>query len=220
MRHPGKYELLSYAESLTEERSTISVRIAGHVAQCPACQAEVEAMRSSLFVLRLIPDIDPSDDSTLRLIKAARDERRRSQHRTAPSGARTVLKGLGYAAGILLVSALCFGAALVSRGPIEAPVAAAPVLNVELSQASPESLSKATADIEALASAVSGPSKNPPSARELERRRAVTALSKDFEAARAALASGVPFERARKVMDANLQRQAQTLRSLYAERSF
>ena len=220
MRHPGKYELLSYAESLTEERSTISVRIAGHVAQCPACQAEVEAIRRSLFVLRLIPDIDPSDDSTLRLIKAAREQRSRLQHRTARSGAWAVLKGLGYAAGILLVGALCFGAALASRSQSAAPVMAAPVRSVELNQVSPETLSKATADIEALASAVSGPSKNPPSARELERRRAVTAISKDFEAARAALERNPGCERARKVMDTNLQRQAQTLRSLYAERSF
>jgi hypothetical protein len=89
-----------------------------------------------------------------------------------------------------------------------------------LNQVSPETLSKATADIEALASAVSGPSKNPPSARELERRRAVMALNKDFEAARAALERNPGCERARKVMDTNLQRQAQTLRSLYAERSF
>jgi hypothetical protein len=219
MRHPGKYELMSYAESLMEERSTISVRIAGHVAQCPRCQAEVEAMRTSLSVLRFSPDVDPSSDSTLRLLKAAREERRRLQHRAARSAPWLVLKGLGYAAGVLVVSALCFGAALASRSQTTDPVAVTPARSIESNQVSPEALSKATADIEVLASALSGPSKNPPSARELERRRAVTAINKDFEAARSALERNPGCERARKVMDSNLQRQAQTLRTLFAERS-
>ena len=229
MRHPGKYELLAYAESLTDDCSSISVRIAGHVARCPRCQAEVEGARTSLSVLRLSPDVDPSDDSTLRLLKAAREERRRfQQQQAARSTAWTVLKGLGYAAGILVVSALCFGVALGSSGQGIAPAAARISVHntgvmarqdVEQDQPSPEALRKTTAEIQALVAAVNAPSKNPPSALELERRRAVSALNKDLEAARSALARNPGCERALRVMDSNLQRQAQALRTLYAERS-
>jgi len=228
MRHPGKYELLAYAESLTDDCSSISVRIAGHVARCPRCQAEVEGARTSLSVLRLSPDVDPSDDSTLRLLKAAREERRRLQQHAARSTARmsvhntgawTVLKGLGYAAGILVVSALCFGVALGSRGPGIAPATVMARQDAGQDQPSPEALRKTTAEIQALVAAVNSPSKNPPSALEIERRRTVSALNKDLEAARSALVRNPGCERALRVMDSNLQRQAQALRALYVERS-
>jgi hypothetical protein len=228
MRHPGKYELLAYAESLTDDCSSISVRIAGHVARCPRCQAEVEGARTSLSVLRLSPYIDPSDDSTLRLLKAARAERRRFQQQAARSTARmsvhntgawTVLKGLGYAAGILVVSALCFGVALGSRSQVIATSSVLARQDAGKDQPSPEALRKTTAEIQALVAAVSSPSKNPPSALEIERWRAVSALNTDLEAARSALARNPGCERALRVMDSNLQRQAQALRALYAERS-
>ena len=220
MRHPGKYELLAYAESLTDDCSSISVRIAGHVARCPRCQAEVEGARTSLSVLRLSPDVDPSDDSTLRLLKAAREERRRfQQQQAARSTAWTVLKGLGYAAGILVVSALCFGVALGSRSQVIATSSVLARQDAGKDQPSPEALRKTTAEIQALVAAVSSPSKNPPSALEIERWRAVSALNTDLEAARSALARNPGCERALRVMDSNLQRQAQALRALYAERS-
>ena len=223
MRHPGKFELLAYAESLTDDRSTISVRIAGHVTRCAKCQAEVDGARRSFSVMRLSPDLDPTEDSTVRLLRAAREERQRvqQQHTAARSIGWTALKGLGYAAGVLLVSAICFGIALGSGGQGSGPAAvmARQETGADNPQLSPEALRKTSADIQALSSAVSAPSKNPPSAIELERRRAVSALNKEMEAARSALARNPGCERAHRVMDSNLQRQAQNLRALYAERS-
>jgi predicted outer membrane protein len=129
-----------------------------------------------------------------------------------------LIKGLANAAAVVLVSAVCFGVALgtTSPKPDAQPLAAKPVGDSGLS---PEAILKAKAEIQALAEAVSAPSRKPPSVWELERRRAVHALNDDIEAAQAALERNPGCQRASRMVDANLQRQAQALRALYLERS-
>ena len=66
---------------------------------------------------------------------------------------------------------------------------------------------------------MSVPSKQPPTLNELEHRRTASAISADIEAARAALARNPGCDRARRVVESNLQRQAQALKAVYVERS-
>jgi hypothetical protein len=220
MRHPGKNELMAYAQSLTDDCSTISVRIAGHVAKCSECQVEVEAIRTTFRIAKLGGELNPNEESTLRILKAAREERELLRQQPSHPTFWTAVKCVGYAAGILLVSGVCFGFALSPRS--SSSVSGAMIASEDVGSAvqlSPEALRRATEEIRALSAAVNAPSKNPPSALELERRKAVNALTKELEAARSALARNPGCERAMRVMDSNLQRQAQTLRALYADRS-
>jgi anti-sigma factor RsiW len=217
-RHPGKHELMAYAESLVDKGATVSAAIGGHLAGCAACQAEAEVMRRSLAFVRQAPDLEPSSEFTARLLLAAQAERQAQQRRAARPVTLPLLKGLAYAAAVVLVSALCFGAALgvTSSKPDAQPLVAKHVADSGLS---PEAILKAKAEIQTLAEAVNVPSRKPPSVWELERRRAVHALKDDIEAAQAALERNPGCLRASRVVDANLQRQAQALRALYLERS-
>ncbi len=217
--HPGKHELLAYAENLVDRRAPISAKIGGHITSCRSCTAEVEAIRASLEYVREAPALEPSAEFTSQVLMAAHNERRATQlHRTRRSPLRVIFKGMAYAAGILVVSAVCFSAAL-SNGQMDRDVQAAAVQRATDAIPSPEAVRRATEEIQALASAVNSPSKNPPSLQELERRRTVSALSADIEAARAALERNPGCLRAYRLMDTNLQRQAQTLKALYIERS-
>jgi hypothetical protein len=217
-RHPGKRELLAYAENLVDRRGPISAKIGGHVAGCRECANKVEAMRASLEFAKEAPPLEPSGDFTARLLLAAQNERRMVQRqRAGRSVVFTVVKGVGYAAAIVLVSAVCFGAAL-GNGPhpavhqtVAATIAPDPGLT-------PEAVQRTAAEIETLASAIGPPSKKSSSQWEMEHRRAVHALNADIEAARAALDRNPGCQRASLLVDKNLQRQAQTLRALYAER--
>jgi hypothetical protein len=176
-------------------------------------------MRGTLEFAREAPELEPTSDFTAQLLLAAQNERRVVQSlRARHSVTVRVLQGLGYAAGILLVSALCFGAALsVGRRAPEVPVAASAPASDPGS--SPEAIRRTSAEIQALASAVSAPSKRPPNLWELEQRRAVHSLDDEIEAARSALERNPGCERASRMVDSNLKRQAQTLRTLYVERS-
>lgn len=217
-RHPGKHELFAYAESLVDRRSALSAKTGGHLASCPACKTEVEGIRRSLTFLREAPELQPSNELTRRILLAAQSERRAMQARARGPLPFRVLKAVAYAAAILVVSAVCFSAALNTSA--RAPEGYAAVATQPASPSlSPEAIRKATTEIQTLASAVNAPSKKAPNPWELERRRAVHALNDDLEAAKAALERNPGCQRASRLVDTNLQRQAQTLRDLYVDRS-
>ena len=217
--HPRKYELLGYAETLVDNRAAIPAHLAAHIAACPACQAEVAAIRASLELARKVPDLEPSNDLTVQILIAAQKARRSSgQRRSGRAAARTLVKGLAYAAGVILVGAVCFSAALNTTSP-KAGIQGALPQQMADTALSPEAIRKATSDIQTLVSAVSLPSKTPPSPWEVKQRREVHALNTDIEAARAALERNPGCDRATHMVDTNLQRQVQTLRTLYVERN-
>ena len=222
MRHPGRHELMAHAEALVYRRGTISAKLASHLAQCPICTAEVAAMRRSLEFVQSAPELEPSGNFTAQVLLAARNERSAPPVRGkgAWAVARTVLQTTAYAAGLIVACTVCFGAALRPGGSDAARVAAVagPAREAE-SVSSPEALRQAVEEVKTLAAAVSVPSTRPPSQWELEHRRAVTALNADIEAARAALERNPGCKRASHVVAISLQRQAQTLRALYASRS-
>ncbi len=228
--HPSRFELLAYAESLVDGH-TLSAHTAKHLSGCAVCKAEVEAIRQSLAFVSHPEPLEPSESLTQGILQAARIERRALQQKRAKRSIVGVLKGGACAAGIVLVAAVSFGAALNSvalngagqkneslRGA-EARSAAPIVAARSLDEGpSPEAIRTATARIETLAAAVRLPSAAP-SLWEIEQRRAASALSTDLAAAKAALERNPGCARATRVVNSNLERLPQTLKALYLERS-
>jgi len=58
MKHPKEEELIAYHSGLEADR----VGIAGHVADCPECRAELERIDAVLAALNSIPVPDPGED--------------------------------------------------------------------------------------------------------------------------------------------------------------
>lgn len=220
-RHPGKHELMTYAESLAGKGGALSVKTGGHVAGCKACQAEVDGMRGSLEFIHSAPDLEPTADFTKQLLLAAQNERKLLRQRRGRQAVISIAKGLSYAAGILVVGAVCFGAALTggSNGDMTVHAAVRPDQAAADGGISPEVLRQAAAEVQTLVAALSFQPKTPPSPWEIEYRRAAQALGADIEAARAALERNPGCARATQLIGSHLQRQAQTLKALYAERS-
>jgi len=218
-RHPRKHELMGYAESLAGKGGALSVKIGAHVAGCKSCQAEVEGMRESLEFVHTAPELEPSPDFTTQMLLAAKAERQNLEKRRARQALLSVAKGLSYAAGILIVGSVCFGAALTGNSDQDSTVHAAVKQNTPDNAASPEMLRKAAVEVQTLAAALSFQPKNPPGPWEIEYRRAIEALGTDIEAAKAALERNPGCSRATRMINSHLQRQAQTLRALYVERS-
>lgn len=217
--HPGKHDLMAYAEGLADRRGILSAKVGGHVSACPTCMAEVQRMRASFELLRRSGEIEPSEDFTTRVLLAAREQRTALEsRRLRRSRIRPLAKGMAYAAGVLLVAMAVFKAALnaAPNTPSHYATASEPVEEAVLS---PDAVLRASAEVQALAAAVQSVSSRRFSPVEIERRRTVQALNTDIEAARAALQRNPGCLRASRVMDANLQRQAQALRALYLQSS-
>jgi hypothetical protein len=219
-RHPSRFDLLAYAESLVDGH-TLSAQTAKHLSGCASCKAEVEAIRQSLAFANHSKPLEPSDAFTRGILQAARTERHTLQQRRALRSVAGVLKGAACAAGIVIVAAVSFGAALTSESWRDAGTRRTPaavMVRTTDNSPSPELLRTATARIDTLAAAVSAPSATP-SLWEIEQRRAASALSADLAAAKAALERNPGCARASRVVNNNLERLPRTLKALYLERS-
>jgi hypothetical protein len=228
MGHPKKHELLLYAESLVDKRTAISARLAGHVASCPSCMTEVHRMRTSFACVAAVSGLEPSSQLTSQILLAAHEQRQALQQGRAPKPLLVrASKALAYAACIAVVSALCFGAALGGATPWASASAHRDSAALQLASGqtgdstllSPDAILKAAADIQSLLVAISHPGHKPQSLIEQEHLRAVHALTDDLETAKAALQRNPGSARANDVVDTYVKRQAQTLRTLYIERS-
>jgi hypothetical protein len=223
IRHPSKPELLAYVESLLDSsRSPISAKTGGHIAACGSCQVAVRAIRASLEFAQQAPALEPSKELTNQILLAAQNERVTA--RTHPVDRRAqvwgLAKGVGFAAGLVVISTLYFGSALreTPRDIKPASAVAKPVLAMA-STPSPDAILKASAEVEALVVAVSSPSGKPQGVLEREYRRQVQARKEDISRAVQALQQNPRCMRAGFLLNSNLQRQAEILRKLYAERS-
>ncbi len=218
--HPAKHELLAYSEAL-ETGQGISTDMGRHVTSCTSCSEEVRAMRNSLALVDAAPDLEVSPELTSQILQAAKFERR--AQRRAHTRFRTMAvaaKGLAFAAGVVLVSALSFRTALADRvGPTHT------IHRTTLSQStlsvspSPEEIRSASGRIATFASAVNARSAVPQNSRDLRNARTVAALDADLTVVRTALERYPGSERAHRLMQSNLQRQAQALKTLYVEQT-
>ncbi|HIJ72938.1 MAG TPA: hypothetical protein HPP83_02445 [Candidatus Hydrogenedentes bacterium] len=221
LRHPTKHQLFDYAERLVDGRAAVSVKTAAHVGACNLCAAELDAMHRSLAFAAAAPDLEPSVSSNIDIMLAARGARRAVERRRNCRRSFVMLaKGLTCAAGLLLTMAVSFGAALHDGSATVHARSPKPATyqRVALAMPSPEAIQKTTAEIQTLAAAVNGQTKKPHSLWERERLRVVQALNDDIAEVRAALEQNPGCRRAALLIHGNLERQAQTLRSLYTGR--
>ncbi len=184
-----------------------------------ACGAEVQAMRRSLAFVSEAQDLQVSCSMSVQLNLAVKEQLKAARkHRNRRRSMVALAKGLAYAAGLVLVAAVCYTAALSDQTPARARSAAGPA-RVTVAGPSPEAIRKAAAEIEALAAAVTYPVQRPGSLWERECRRAVRTFNDDLGAAAAALERNPGCARARSLIQTSMKRQADTLRTLYVERT-
>jgi len=216
--HPAKAELLALAESAVDHGIAVSAKTAAHVAECDTCAAEVEAMRATVAFVAESPALEPSSAQTSAILLAAKEQRRRSGTRANVRGALSALgRGIGYAAAVAVMTALCFGAALGQGAPGKAAPLCARAGSVEAAP-DDEHIDKVATDIQTLAADLRAASSRRMSPEEAAHRKAALALDADIAEALAALERNPGFARANDMVSSNLQRQAERLRTLYAAR--
>lgn len=215
--HPSKPVLLAYAEGLVDGRG-ISSATARHVTSCPVCSREVAEIRASIEFAASAQQLDPAEDSISLILVAARNERQATR-RVRGRAPLVLFKGMAYAAGVALLSAFVFRAAL-EEVPATGTNRAAITTRQLAAGPSMDEIRRATHDIQTLAAAVGGRTHAPQSFRAVQQAREVLALDAELSAARKALQQNPGSQRASLVMNANLKRQADALKSLYVERSF
>lgn len=214
--HPSKPDLLAYAEGLVDGRG-ISAATARHITACPVCAREVAEIRASIEFAASANRLDPAEDSVSRILIAARSERRAT--RRARGGTPSlVFKGLAFAAGVALVSAVVFKAGL-SAAESNGFSRVASAARMTTSRTTQDDLRRTNAQIETFAAAVGSRTGERPSYRQWHQAREVLAIDAALTAARTELQANPASERASRVIDSNLKRQASALKSLYVERS-
>ena len=217
--HPTRYELTEYAEALVDGKP-VPARIGKHLTSCAACKAQVNLLRESFSFLADAPMLDCTPGSAEQILATARllrkAERRNGRFFRKAFG---VAQGLACASGVVLVAVWVFAAAVGEPAQIE-PNGRKPAAN-RLTAApaipSQEELQRKTSEIQSLASAVNAQSDTPASLWERQHRHMILALHADRNAALAALKRNPGCLRASRLVTANLEREAQTLRTLYVE---
>lgn len=218
--HPSRQELAGYAECLADGRP-ISAAIGAHVSTCAQCAAEVKAVRSSFEFTATLPELEPTTELTTRILLEARAKRGEAQRerRGWASPLWFATRAAACAASVALVSFFSFGAFLSMPVHGAGGPAASRGADPAAAAASQEALRRAVDQVKALSTAVASSAGNPSDARELERRRAAQAMAEDIAAAKVALDRNPYCLRAADLFQASLQRQAETLRQLYIDRS-
>jgi len=216
-RHPTRQQLVAYAECLVDGRTAIPVPIAGHVQRCPQCTREVRLMRASLEFTASAPGLEPSSDLTAQILLGAKQERNTRRPRRLAVLWMGV-KGLTFTAAMAAVTIVVFGAVLGDPG-VGAIVQAVAPAEARAQEPSPEDLGKTASQVRKLAAAVRNPALESANPREWERRRALNAMDADIAAALDALERNPGCVRASHIVHANVERQARTLRDLYADRA-
>jgi len=216
-RHPTRQQLVAYSECLVDGRTAIPAPLAGHVQRCPQCTREVRYIRASLEFTASAPDLEPSSDLTAQILLSARQARPARRPRRLAT-LWLGLKGLAFTTAMAAVTVVVFGAVLGDPG---APAEAAPATLARSADdsPSPEQLDRTASQVRKLAAAVRQPAPDGANPREWERRRALNAMDADLTAALNALARNPGCARASHIVHATVERQARTLRDLYADRS-
>lgn len=219
-RHPSKQALVAYAENLVDNRQGIDRTMASHLSQCPACHAEVKAIKASLSLAASAPALEPSGDLTAQILLAGKQARTEMKKRVTPLQiAWRVAQYGSCAAGIAVVATLTFSAFLDSGQPEQAaPVFERPVPQFAAAPAtSPETLRKAAVEVaaegEAISAAILSKHGDSLSPQELEQLRVVQTRNDDIATAVTALERNPQNVRATHVVHANLK----SLRHMYVE---
>jgi hypothetical protein len=218
--HPARNQLVAYVESLVDHQATVSAAVAAHVAECPACKGEVNRIKASLRLVDLSGLPEPSKALTREIVLRAKAEL--GKRGRAPKNDTGVLAAqfLLCAAAACILAVYSFTTALNDASALSrTPTPGAPTLVAD-SVPDPVSLSERAAAIKALSASVSLLREVSDSPREQEYRRALELLDHDVNAALGALQRNPGSTRANQVMLMSLERQLQSLRGLYLDRTY
>lgn len=228
LRHPTRHQLVAHAESLVDRGSPVSAAMAAHLSACPRCAAEVRAIRASLEFTASVPVSEPPSGLARQILEGAREARRVSEPAPRRAPARSLLagalRGAVFTALTAATAALVFTSALgePSGGQDSPPAGNLPkraALAVEERPAPPENIRDRAREIGRLSASVARLSAEPRTPREWERRRTLEGVSQDMNAALAALERNPGCPRANELVRTHLDRQAESLRDLFIERT-
>ncbi len=220
-RHPERHELYALAECAVRGRSAIPARLASHVTKCQACRIEVNGIRATLKIAQTAGTVEPSDAFAAQLQMRVRKEARSRMKRQALGQAwQRGGKGLVYAAALAVFAVAAFSGASVMEeapaAPDELAWSAGPAAaRGFVATPREDGLQETAEQVRLLSQAVQARVLNPGGAWERQYQRAVGILDADIEEAFMALQRNPGYSRASDLANANLQRQAQTLKSLY-----
>jgi hypothetical protein len=221
IRHPARHQLIAYAESMVDRRTAISAPLAGHITACAQCSAEVRAIRASLEFAELAPELEPTQQLTAQILMEAQRTRQHLVQQRSGATAIMAVRTLAYAAALVAVAGVSFNMAVSDpAAPLHQPVALSqPVVAAPVVDPAQDAM-RAAAEIKTLSgTAVGLAERGPQTVREREHLRAVSVMGGDLVKAQRALALNPASVRATQVVHTSLQRQAETLRRLYADRT-
>jgi hypothetical protein len=180
----------------------------------------VGAIRSSLEFVVSAQGLEPSQDLSNRILEAGHAARRADQQaQRRLRVAVSLAKGAAFAAGLVMVATVSFRAALSDEAASTPPTRTSVARSARPVGPSPEEIRRAAVEIQTFAAAFGARGIAPRSLEELRHARTVAALDADLAAMRTALERYPGSERATRLMNANLQRQAKALKTLYMEQS-
>lgn len=220
---PSSAELLTYVEGLAGDGAPIFASIASHVGECLTCAREVDELQSNFEAIGQLNAIEPSGEFAAKVLLASQYERRlieRTERR------RRVVVTTGKVAAVAsIAAAVAFAAA---SGPEPAPVEQASIslpVNPSFAQtfAAPapvvDGFRETARDVQTLSLALHSSLRAPQTVRERMQLKAVETLNDDMAVAFAALEQNPRCVRAGRMVYSSVNRQAQTLRALYEERT-
>ena len=216
-RHPKRDVLMAHAESLVDSQATVCANVAAHVASCPRCAEEVQAIRASLDFVASAGTLEVPSDLAPQILM-----RIKSRDVTVPVKRSW---NFAYAAVLLLMFGLAF---LIVQQPALEDTAQDTASNAtalqdieQMATVGPpiDAAQRILNEVRTLSNVVWHSAETTLSPEEQERRRAVDTLDADISAALDALKRNPGSERAAKVVLANLTKQAEMLRTLYVERN-
>lgn len=219
--HLSKKALMAHAENLVFSWAKLSPKTANHVAACPQCYEEVEAMRHTLEFMGDAPAMEVSGDFRARLLLAARNEMQQRLRR-APNRRRalTIARTLAFAACLMLIvgvavqSDIAWDSSEVSSlvGDSRGDLRTANVFSIE-------GLKLPSAVEKLLEPAVMATRRTKMSAWESQQRQTVRTLDDDISEAIAALELNPACERASELVNRTRERKDRYLVALFVERS-
>ena len=223
IRHPARHQLIAYAESMVDRRVSVSAPLAAHITACAQCAAEVKAIRLSLEFAESAPELEPSQQLMAQILMEAKKTRQVMVQQRRGATAIMAVRAFAYAAALVAVAGVSFSLAVsdTTLPGQQSLTAVAPLTPAAKPTADPAIQAlRAAAEVQTLsATAVDLAERGPQNVREREHLRAVSVMGADLMKAQQALALNPGSVRATHVVHTSLQRQAETLRQLYAERA-
>ena len=219
MSHPSKAELFRHVERKVAG-DPIQADVVAHLRRCPKCAEEAHGMESTLQLSSNLDDLEPTDALTEKILRAARAERAGVRRQPKRSMAMfRIAQSCALAATLIIVTAVSFSTA-TGPSPVAGDVRNVVAPNEYLgSMDRPAGLTRAQREITTIAGAIVPARSGSDGLVEQAHRRAIAEREADITAAITALEANPGSAQARNVVHNSVERQAETYKSLYINRS-